>query len=372
LFAEKDCLFRHKQIESPPNLTFPIQSGLACSDYCKYLNDCIAFSFELEISGMCSLYQEQNLVTKLVSLDNQTIFTGEKKCYELVEFEDMSAIRTGEVYIRQWKTGACLSVSSMSWSAGDDRLMIWEPHCRAASLWLIEYVNVTTGIVRIKEKESGHCVTVMPRMYQELHSLAVVKECFHEEEEKQIFMMPPLNVLGNRVSWYLLYKRDYKPMKLTPTVEPDDDKNLLTDFNLVQPTFPCTKLSISHGRVLLDPSQPLYLPRESIPILCDPGYGMKKDGEFLQYFTTTCSDDLIAPECVTYPVVGAENTTIKVPALVFYSVIVVVVPAVVLMVILVACTQRRRILHLERLIKHDGKDELEKNSTEIETKNISN
>jgi hypothetical protein len=256
--------------------------------------------------------------------------------------------------------------------------MMWEPDCRAASLWLVEHLNLTKigKFVQIRETESGKCITAMMRRYNELYSLAVLKECSLEEEKEQQFLMPPLNVLNIKTSWNLLHGMNFRPMTLTPSFNPRDDRNLLTEFNLVQRAFPCPKLNITHGRVLLDPSQPLYVPGETIPILCDPGYGVKMEGGFSQYITVVCSDNLVAPECVTIPpVVKTVQLTCerRIPDPVFYSVFVVVLPAVVLISMAVACNQRRRMQKLQRLIETEVKSELKITSpAEIKTNNMSN
>ena len=72
-----DCYFQHRLIDSAPYLNFTVQPGRTCWEYCKYLNDCTALSFDLETSGVCSLYNDLYITYLPVSQNmSDTIYSG--------------------------------------------------------------------------------------------------------------------------------------------------------------------------------------------------------------------------------------------------------------------------------------------------------
>ena len=96
----------------------------------------------------------------------------------------------------------------------------------------------------------------------------------------------------------MLAESDPRFIAVIPAYSGQDKIHLLYDFNLVQPSdVPCNRLNVTHGSVLLNLSQPIHVPGETIPVLCDSGYGVKTEEGYSQYFTTVCSRNMVTPRC---------------------------------------------------------------------------
>ena len=353
----KDCLYQQKVIISAPFLEFSISPGLTCWKYCYYLKNCTAISFALETSSLCSLYDERHLGFKIPRYNkNVSIYSGEKTCLQLVEIQQQFEVaRKDGVYIRQVRSGMCLKVSSVLWSWGDE-MLTWTKDCRAnnttSTLWRINKLETTTKgyIVRITDMDSRKCVTVRVMSHEhEMYSLAVLKDCSHEEEENQRMLMSPIDVLSGMGKWNIMRQDTYAFVSVTPQSNPMNDFDLLIGFVMVEQESFCERLNVAHGTLLVDSSQPLHLPGETIPVLCDLGYGVKVAGGYSHYTTTKCSSEMVVPECVKTESVDCKEASgmVTIPSTIFYSVIVIIVPAVLLFLIPVACVQRKRIQFLQ-------------------------
>ena len=358
-----DCYFQHRLIDGAPYLNFTVQPGRTCWEYCKYLNDCTALSFDLETSGVCSLYNDLYITYLPVSQNmSDTIYSGEKFCLQLVDllriFESMKDTKTSGVYLQQSATGACLSVTSTPWDWGDGRLH-WVPHCNDTMGWIIEILNTTLhgNWVRIKNKESRTCITTTmteSRCQFKMCHLAVMRECSQKIAHNQKFLMLSTNWLSPEMKkWKLLSHDHYGYLTLIPRWNQESDDHVLTGFNLVEQDFHCDKLNVTHGVALLDTSQPLYIPGETIPVLCDPGFGVKNmtGPGYPRYITTVCSNNLVVPKCTKAPPVHDRCEeipgTLRISSVVFYFLLLFVLPTTVIFLISVAFAQRRQIKRLK-------------------------
>ena len=363
LNSTKDCMYQYQTIQSTPDHEFSIQPNQTCWEYCRYFDNCTAFSFKLETSGVCRLYCRKDFDYTYSNYDRtETVYTGEKYCLKMVEAEKTfkNDTKTDEVYIQQLQTAACLGVSSTSRDRRDENLD-WKPDCRNSTLWIIETLALTDlgKMVRIMNDESGKCVTMKTRYLCQsgMCPLAAMRMC-SDEENQTFYMTSNPTTLGRS----LRTVDDYRILTLTTLQDGrDDPKTMITRFILASRDFlsPCEKLAVIHGRVLVDTSQPLHVPGETIPVLCDPGYGVRTEAGYSQYITLVCSRDLVAPRCSKVPVLGDDERsgTIRIPSVVFYTVIVLVAPALVIFLICVTCIQRRRI---QQLYQEDSTEEKEK------------
>ena len=136
--------------------------------------------------------------------------------------------------------------------------------------------------------------------YEALFTMVVMKNCTNSREKRQEeFLMIPTNIYGSR--WKLTSQDNRqevslaRPNPLNPFYQ---DIPLVRNVFLETPHLPCDKLTLEHGSILVDASQPLHVSGETITILCDPGYGVKTVAGYSQYFTTVCSPNLETPKCV--------------------------------------------------------------------------
>ena len=304
------------------------------------------------------------------------MYGGEKTCLRLVDVRRALKSKTKEegFHIKKQGTGVCLGVSSSSspWDWGDKRLA-WKPDCNNATLWLVELVNTTDMdsepkmgeseyLVKVTDKESRNCVTVTETgcLYSWLCPLAVIKECSPpEEQDQQMILLTPYHM----TKWAFQMMEDYRFITLTPKY----DGHQLKDFSLIQSGLRCERLNVTHGTLLLDPSQPIHTPGETIPVLCDTGYGVRTEAGFSQYFTTVCSNDLVAPKCVKFSQSGNEDASgggggkITIPSNVFYS-IVSVVSTVILCLVIGTCCQR---IQIQRMLSSENNDEVTPKQNEV-------
>ena len=371
-----DCLVGSSLINSVPYLKFTVQPGRTCWEYCKYLKNCTAVSFDLETSGVCSLYNDPNIDFQLIGQDS--FYIGEKSCLKKVDlqriFESMNDTEASGVYLQQSATGACLAVGSTPWDWGDGRLH-WAPHCNETMLWIIEIVNIAQygNYVRIKDKESRSCVTttMMESRCQFLKChLAVMSVCSQKVAQNQTFLLISTNVLSpEMLKWYLRSTEPSGRLTLIPTWNQESEQHVLTGFNLVEEYFTCDKLNVTHGVTLLDTSQPLYIPGETIPVICDPGYGVKNmfGSGYSRYTTTVCSNNLIVPNCTRVPPVHANFVnpvrceeipgTLTIPSGFFYFLLLFVLLTMVIFLITLQFMQRRQIKRLKKEKEEDVPDE---------------
>ena len=161
--------------------------------------------------------------------------------------------------------------------------------------------------------------------------------------------MSPIDVLSGMGKWNIMRQDTYAFVSVTPQSNPMNDFDLLIGFVMVEQESFCERLNVAHGTLLVDSSQPLHLPGETIPVLCDLGYGVKVAGGYSHYTTTKCSSEMVVPECVKTESVDCKEASgmVTIPSTIFYSVIVIIVPAVLLFLIPVACVQRKRIQFLQ-------------------------
>ena len=377
-----DCLTR-KEIKNKPYLEFSIQSGQSCWEYCKHLASCTAFSFSLQRSELCSLYNDPVLNYWLTRKGNE-IYSGTKICKQITEVGKIFGkdTRRKGVLIRQERTGACLAVSSVPWSEGDGNLT-WVQECKTADRWIVERLNVTAhgNLVRISSNKSGNCLTRGDKYsLKGPYSQVVMKKCSSAaEEEKQNFILLAIDVIEAVGKWTLLNPSSFNIATLCCSSNGVERQSLNGIF-LVQPDFPCSRLHLEHGRVLLNSSQPLHLPGERIQVLCDTGYGVKTETGYSQYFTTVCYNDLVPPECVDMSLesgnaeCGLELVTIL-PAMYLYL-STSIASFFLLFLCCVTCVQRKQIQCLELSAsekeKHQGEPRPMELSTTLEDTEIKN
>ena len=350
------CLHQHQVIENQPFLQFSIQPDRTCWEYCRYLKNCTALSFKLGHSGLCTLYDEEDLKYSSTSFErNETIYSGEKTCLrkadadaELARMFGNTTRRVG-AYIQNAETGGCLAVSPVPRYTGD-RTLVWKPDCVHSTQWLIERVTSKTSqytgrtntgtLVRIRDKETRNCITVTNvRCQSAMCLLAIIRECSHKDVAYQTFLMHGLHT----APYTLMIPNDYRYIVTEISNNPLDEIHHFNRFTLIQGDLPCAKLNLTHGSVLVDPSQPLYVPGEKISVLCDIGYGVKTEGRYVNYVTTVCSNELVAPQCViTSTGSGGDTDMIRMPTLTFYSVMAYIVLAGLLLVMYYVTSSLRR------------------------------
>ena len=57
--CEATCFLHFTKVKTVPFLRFKLPPGNQCWDYCKHLDTCNIFSFQLDDLSYCSLYKEQ-------------------------------------------------------------------------------------------------------------------------------------------------------------------------------------------------------------------------------------------------------------------------------------------------------------------------
>ena len=317
--SNSNCLSTHRKLTNVPYLEFSIPTGHTCWEYCRYLDDCTALSFKLETPGICSFYNDVTLEYAYIwAMGNETVVVGEKICLSRIETEKkfVTKVRTDGVYIKRRETGACLQVSSTPWEPGKSWKVDWGLGCGEVTLWLVERLEsmgTVHDVVKIKDKESGKCMTTIetncgPGVVEVPLQcpLAIMKNCSEEEGDQKLFLHSHRNVdLQIKLQSLTLSSKvngTYVPIVIEPHYDSQDNRHLLNDFNLVYPTeVPCKRLEVSHGSVLVDPSQPIHVPGETIQVLCDPRYAVRTQGGYSPYFITGCSIDLEIPQCIKVP-----------------------------------------------------------------------
>ena len=165
--------------------------------------------------------------------------------------------------------------------------------CRDAALWLIKRLNETAwgDLVKITDTTSKSCISIITSRN--------VYEKMETREWRQEFLMAPADLLGRR--WELLNQNNLLVVSLarpSPFYLQIDNLQMLEKVSLAKPHLPCDRFSVEHGSLLVDPSQPFHVAGETITVLCDPGYGVKTEAGYSQYFTTVCSPNLETPKCV--------------------------------------------------------------------------
>ena len=360
--AYNDCLMK-RDIKNTPYLQFSIQAGLTCWDYCNYLHNCTALSFQYDRSGRCSFYNVPEMDLKYqYDPRSGVIYSGSRRCQQVKDARGIlenEAVKGG-IFIHQEDTGVCLGVSSAKFDSGENEL-IWLQDCRDANLWIIKNLGETKkgDMVKVTDTTSKNCLSIIEVMihYDRIFPPVAMKNCSNDRDEKQEFILAPSDYLISG-RWKLVDQVSLQTVHLaelrTTAFDPQrtaQNRQLLTKFTLLKPHLPCERLTVEHGRLLLDPSQPLLVPGERIPVLCDPGYGVRTERGYTRYFVTVCSNDLVTPICVDLSLTDSDSKrgTIAVPSVVFF-VVVVVVTAVVLCLSCVICYQRRRTQHLQSSI----------------------
>ena len=181
--------------------------------------------------------------------------------------------------------------------------------------------------------------------YEALFTMVVMKNCTSSREKRQEeFLMIPTNIYGSR--WKLSSQDNRqevslaRPNPLNPFYQ---DIPLVRNFFLETPRLPCDKLALEHGLLLVDPSQPFHVSGETITMLCDPGYGVKTEAGYSQYFTTVCSPNLETPKCVNLSLNERLffERAVVISFIDFYSIISTVTAVILCLLVLICILQRQ-------------------------------
>ena len=338
--GETTCFLHYAVIETRPSHRFKLPPGNQCSDYCKYLDTCHTFSFQLDDLSICNLYREQlGKIEHDMDTKSSTMIIGWKDCLlghssrsVSEDSERWKEVEDGLMVIQKLQTGSCVRAVVSNFTEFDSRQykensypLYWTPLCDGSFTWeLMTFTpdteeNVDRGCKQavFRLKNTFLCLTAFLRTTGSAPK-AFLKKCSDEvlqETSDMVFKMKgeyQLLLLCPEVSqnaWSVMLYRSYDPKYRPVTLAADEeDKNpnltlmnisLTETLDLVPSTAvsACKHVEVKNGSVQIGEGVPLFLPGEKITVRCEEGFGVGVDHVIRQEYVTSCSEDLEVDLC---------------------------------------------------------------------------
>ena len=332
------CFLHYIVIETVPYHRFKLPPGNQCSDYCKYLDTCHTFSFELDDLSFCNLYREQLGKIKHDLDTKSTTMIGWKDCLlghssrsVSENSERWSEVEDGLVVIQKLQTGSCLRVMGDLTEIDDGQYkenshpLYWTSLCDGMFTWELTTFtpdaeeNVDRGCKQavFRLKNTFLCLTTFlrttgstPKAFLKKCSDEVLTESsdmeFKMKGEYQLLLLCP-EVTQNAwsVMLYRTYDPKYRPITLAADEEDKNPKLTLMNISLAEtldlvpstPVSACKNVEAENGSVEIGEGVPLFLPGEKITVRCEEGFGVGVDHVIRQEYVTSCSEDLEVDLC---------------------------------------------------------------------------
>ena len=334
------CFLHYAVLETIPSHRFKLPPGNTCSDYCKYLETCHTFSFQLDDMSICNLYREQlGFLEHHLDPESLTII-GWKDCLlghtqkriSDQNSERWSEVEDGVVVIQKLQTGSCVMINftdvNIVWSGQkkeNSYPLYWTPLCDDTFTW--ELTTFTADVGEIVErgcklavfrlKNTFLCLTTFirksggsPKAFLKRCSDEVLTEKsdmdFDKKGENQLLLLCP-EVLPRTWSVMLYRTHDpkYRPVTLATDEEDKNPKHNLLNISLTEtldlvpstPVSACKHVEAENGSVEIGEGVPLFLPGEKITVRCEEGFGVGVDHVIRQEYVTSCSEDMEVDLC---------------------------------------------------------------------------
>lgn len=338
------CYTHYAEVQTVPILRFfiPNTNNNTCEDYCQYMDQCEAFSFQINKPNQCAIYKEtQGEILLSIEFKSLSIL-GFKACIT----DDLNPNVTGVVSLSQRKglilqkliTKECLTRGEPLDNIPGYKL-VWSYGCSKPLIWIMAFKKnedyFGNFIVVIKDKESNMCLSAS-HVYTS-HPNAVLANCggekvFDWDEPKAGNKGPPRN--ENKVtqalvlspddihdnSWsirqylptYVLINAATKYFTLEGATGNVNTALQQLDFVTQEEigNLPCDYILVRNGRAAPPAPQgvSIYLPGELVNVVCDDGYGRTSDNEtFETTFIVTCQSYMEPIMCVPIPPASKKN-----------------------------------------------------------------
>ncbi|KAL5264160.1 hypothetical protein ACHWQZ_G005290 [Mnemiopsis leidyi] len=351
--ASHGCYLHYAAIETVPFLRFKLPPGNQCWDYCKHLDTCNIFSFQLDDLSYCSLYKEQ-LGDILYDLDMySSAIIGWKGCLLghaaksiLGNSERWSSVEDQVVVMQKLETGFCVKVNysesirsrwnneklyPLSWtSLCDDTLKLnWEltTLITTDTEKNINLAGCKLAIFRLED--TFFCLTTYLNLKTEVTApKAFIKRCSDEAlneksdmelkegaENQLLLLCPETSQNAWSVMLYRTYNPNYRPITLVADDKDKDPRHTLlnislTDFQNLAPSTAvsaCEDVKAENGSVEMAEGVPLLLPGEKITVRCEEGFGVSIDHVIRQEYETSCSEDMMLDLCTPVHLINLKT-----------------------------------------------------------------
>ncbi|KAL5264162.1 hypothetical protein ACHWQZ_G005292 [Mnemiopsis leidyi] len=337
--CEATCFLHFTKVKTVPFLRFKLPPGNQCWDYCKHLDTCNIFSFQLDDLSYCSLYNEL-LGDILYDLDmySSTII-GWKGCLLghaaksiLGNSERWSSVEDRVVVMQKLETGLCVKVNyseSIKSRWNNEKLypLSWTSLCDDTLNWKLttlitidteENINLSgCKLAVFRLEDTFFCLTTYLRA-EATAPKASLKRCSDEAlneksdmelkegaENQLLLLCPETSQNAWSVMLYRTYNPNYRPITLVADDKDKDPRHTLqnislTDFQNLAPSTAvsaCEDVKAENGSVEMAEGVPLLLPGEKITVRCEEGFGVSIDHVIRQEYETSCSEDMMLDLC---------------------------------------------------------------------------